>query len=191
MESNGHQLTDADCEKGQQQYDQVRNKEADLTTFMVAYTDEEQNKGTHANTGQTNGIMANGSEQFDFSCSESAIDAKKDNEQDAGYQQPDECLGTSKDGGLNSQLTSNQYLYDPGESSFSAMTHSNIVAPSGSIPYSRTTSDGSTTSVHSFVFPILNSDWNSSPMTLIQTDKRHDIVIEKHCSWWRCLLCCG
>ncbi|XP_073148615.1 uncharacterized protein [Henckelia pumila] len=77
--------------------------------------------------------------------------------------------------------------HDDGESSFSA---SGLVAFSGSIAYSRSLSlrsDYSATSARSFAFPILQSEWNSSPERMAEADKRH---FRKHRLWTSGFLCC-
>eukprot|EP00249_Psilotum_nudum_P020463 c27716_g1_i1 orf=393-2030(+) len=65
---------------------------------------------------------------------------------------------------------------------------------SGQIPYSGSISlrsDSSTTSTHSFAFPILAPEWNSSPIKMPQSDRRY---IKRR--WWRwgsrylCCCCC-
>lgn len=60
---------------------------------------------------------------------------------------------------------------------------------SGHIPYSGNLShrsDSSTTSTHSFAFPILQSEWNSSPIKMAKADRRH---LRKH-RWKTILICC-
>ncbi|XP_010928100.1 uncharacterized protein [Elaeis guineensis] len=64
------------------------------------------------------------------------------------------------------------------------------IASSGHIPYSGSISlrsDSSTTSTRSFAFPILQSEWNSSPVKMAKADRRH---LRKHRGWWLGLLCC-
>ncbi|CAN8266585.1 unnamed protein product [Cochlearia groenlandica] len=77
-----------------------------------------------------------------------------------------------------------------GETSFSAaeavsisghITYSGPIAYSGSLSVR---SDASTTSGRSFAFPILQSEWNSSPVRMAKADKR------RHKGWRHTLLCC-
>ncbi|KAJ6322148.1 hypothetical protein OIU77_012096 [Salix suchowensis] len=49
-------------------------------------------------------------------------------------------------------------------------------------------SDSSTTSTRSFAFPILQSEWNSSPVRMAKADRRH---FQKPRKWMQGLLCCG
>ncbi|KAL0380665.1 UNVERIFIED_CONTAM: hypothetical protein Sangu_0130800 [Sesamum angustifolium] len=61
-----------------------------------------------------------------------------------------------------------QLQYDAGETSFSAaglISYSGPIAFSGSLSHR---SDGSTTSGRSFAFPVLQSEWNSSPLVAME-----------------------
>ncbi|XP_048228918.1 uncharacterized protein LOC8264664 isoform X2 [Ricinus communis] len=86
---------------------------------------------------------------------------------------------------------SGQLQYSHGESSFSAAGPlSGLISYSGPIAYSGSLSlrsDSSTTSTRSFAFPILQSEWNSSPVRMAKADRRH---FRKHRSWRQGLLCC-
>ncbi|KAI4314050.1 hypothetical protein L6164_026993 [Bauhinia variegata] len=77
-----------------------------------------------------------------------------------------------------------------GESSFSAIgAVSSRISYSGPVPYSGSISlrsDSSTTSTRSFAFPIMQSEWNSSPVRMAKADRRH---YRKH-RGWRQGLCC-
>ncbi|XP_047967094.1 uncharacterized protein LOC125211381 isoform X1 [Salvia hispanica] len=77
--------------------------------------------------------------------------------------------------------------YDPGESSFSAdsyITHSGPIAFSGNVSLR---SDGSATSGRSFAFPVLQSEWNSSPVRMTEAERRR---FRKHKCWRSGILCC-
>ncbi|KAF9677267.1 hypothetical protein SADUNF_Sadunf08G0090200 [Salix dunnii] len=89
-------------------------------------------------------------------------------------------------------LSGGQLQYADGESSFSSsgplfglISHSGPVAYSGSVSLR---SDSSTTSTRSFAFPILQSEWNSSPVRMAKADRRH---FQKPRKWMQGLLCCG
>uniref|UniRef100_A0A0A0KFP8 18S pre-ribosomal assembly protein gar2-related n=2 Tax=Cucumis sativus TaxID=3659 RepID=A0A0A0KFP8_CUCSA len=91
----------------------------------------------------------------------------------------------------DSRLLSSQNMHDIGESSFSAVdplaslvTYSGPVAYSGSISLR---SESSTTSTRSFAFPILQSEWNSSPVKMVKAERRH---YRKYRGWREGLLCC-
>ncbi|KAL0889567.1 hypothetical protein Bca101_013550 [Brassica carinata] len=77
-----------------------------------------------------------------------------------------------------------------GETSFSAaeavsisghITYTGPIAFSGSLSVR---SDASTTSGRSFAFPVLQSEWNSSPVRMAKPEKR------RHRGWRQILLCC-
>lgn len=77
--------------------------------------------------------------------------------------------------------------YARGESSFSAddfIVHSGPIAFSGSISLR---SDGSATSGRSFAFPILQSEWNNSPVRMTDEERRR---FRKHKGWRSGVLCC-
>ncbi|KVI05297.1 hypothetical protein Ccrd_016381 [Cynara cardunculus var. scolymus] len=78
-----------------------------------------------------------------------------------------------------------------GESSFSVagpvsgrITYSGPIAFSGSVSIR---SDSSTTSTRSFAFPILQTEWNSSPVRMAKADRRR---LQKHRGWRHGILCC-
>ncbi|XP_073134316.1 uncharacterized protein [Henckelia pumila] len=94
-----------------------------------------------------------------------------------------------KHGRKNSDEVSvvSQLRHDEGESSFTAaglITFSGPIANSGSLSLR---SDGSAASGRSFAFPILQSEWNSSPVRMAKADRRH---FRKHKGWRSGLLCC-
>ncbi|KAE9595691.1 hypothetical protein Lalb_Chr17g0341461 [Lupinus albus] len=80
-----------------------------------------------------------------------------------------------------------------GESSFSGVGHgSSRIHYSGPVPYSGSISlrsESSTTSTRSFAFPVVPSEWNSSPVRMAKPDKSN---YRKHRSWRQGLglLCC-
>ncbi|XP_009772774.1 uncharacterized protein LOC107804158 [Nicotiana tabacum] len=76
-----------------------------------------------------------------------------------------------------------------GEASFSAggpasglITYSGPISHSGSVSLR---SDSSTTSARSFAFPVLQNEWNSSPVRMAKTERRR-----KQRGWRQSLLCC-
>ncbi|KAI3970754.1 hypothetical protein MKX01_024401 [Papaver californicum] len=78
-----------------------------------------------------------------------------------------------------------------GESSFSTVDNPAALATrSGRIAYSGSISlrsDSSTTSTRSFAFPILQSDWHTSPVRMAKAGRKH---YRKHQRWKLSLLCC-
>ncbi|KAM1082146.1 hypothetical protein ACFX13_021188 [Malus domestica] len=81
-----------------------------------------------------------------------------------------------------------QFQLSLGESSFSAAGHFSSLITSS--PYSGNVSlrsESSTTSTRSFAFPVLQSEWNSSPVRMAKADRSH---LRKHRGWRGCFLCC-
>ncbi|KAJ0228703.1 18S pre-ribosomal assembly protein gar2-like protein [Hirschfeldia incana] len=98
-------------------------------------------------------------------------------------QQPNLLVGDSLE---DNKLISNGF----GETSFSAaeavsisghITYRGPIAFSGSLSVR---SDASTASGRSFAFPVLQSEWNSSPVRMAKPEKR------RHKGWRQILLCC-
>ncbi|KDP31404.1 hypothetical protein JCGZ_11780 [Jatropha curcas] len=91
----------------------------------------------------------------------------------------------------NTEPCTSQLQHGIGESSFSAAGPlSGLISYSGPIAYSGSLSlrsDSSTTSTRSFAFPILQSEWNSSPVRMAKADRRR---FQKQRSWKQGLLCC-
>ncbi|KAI3816457.1 hypothetical protein L1987_16155 [Smallanthus sonchifolius] len=71
-----------------------------------------------------------------------------------------------------------------GESGSGLVTYSWPIVFNGSTSLR---SDSSTTSTRSFAFPILQNEWNSSPVRMAKADRRR---LPKHRGWMHGLLCC-
>ncbi|OIS95872.1 PREDICTED: uncharacterized protein LOC109235317 isoform X1 [Nicotiana attenuata] len=77
-----------------------------------------------------------------------------------------------------------------GEASFSVIPASGSISYSGPISYSGSISlrsDASTTSARSFAFPVLQNEWNSSPIRMAKAERRR---LRKQKGWRQGLLCC-
>ncbi|XP_016493424.2 uncharacterized protein LOC107812767 isoform X2 [Nicotiana tabacum] len=77
-----------------------------------------------------------------------------------------------------------------GEASFSVVPASGSITYSGPISYSGSISlrsDASTTSARSFAFPVLQNEWNSSPIRMAKAERRR---LRKQKGWKQGLLCC-
>ncbi|KAK4376564.1 hypothetical protein RND71_002860 [Anisodus tanguticus] len=77
-----------------------------------------------------------------------------------------------------------------GEASFAAVPSSGSITYSGPIAYSGSISlrsDCSTTSARSFAFPVLQNEWNSSPVRMAKAERRR---LGKQKGWRQGLLCC-
>ncbi|KAG8064885.1 hypothetical protein GUJ93_ZPchr0004g39349 [Zizania palustris] len=82
-------------------------------------------------------------------------------------------------------------IRNPFESSFSGPSiTSGPLTPSGHIPYSGNISlrsDSSTTSTRSFAFPVLQTEWNSSPVKMAKANRRR---LRRDRGWGYRILCC-
>ncbi|XP_021674842.2 uncharacterized protein LOC110660740 isoform X2 [Hevea brasiliensis] len=109
--------------------------------------------------------------------------------QNGGSEHIESC--SSRLEGTNMEPFSSQLQYSLEETNFSAsgpllglISYSGPIANSGSVSLR---SDSSTTSACSFAFPILQSEWNNSPVRMVKADRRH---FRKHRNWRQGLLCC-
>ncbi|RDX96625.1 hypothetical protein CR513_20683, partial [Mucuna pruriens] len=87
------------------------------------------------------------------------------------------------------QVVTSHIRHSLGESSFSAIGPvSGRISYSGPVPYSGSISlrsDSSTTSTRSFAFPIIQSEWNSSPVRMAKADRK----FRKRRCWKDSFLC--
>lgn len=85
----------------------------------------------------------------------------------------------------------NSGRFADGEASFAALgPASGLITYSGHISHPGNISlrsDSSATSARSFAFPVLQSEWNSSPVRMAKAERRH---YRKHRGWRQSLLCC-
>ncbi|KAF8021371.1 hypothetical protein BT93_G1724 [Corymbia citriodora subsp. variegata] len=98
------------------------------------------------------------------------------------------------DGASDRRTESSLGRHDLGESSFSvagpvsgSISYSGPIAYSGSLSLRSLSirSDSSTTSARSFAFPVLQSEWNSSPVRMVKSNRRW-----KQKGWRHRILCC-
>uniref|UniRef100_A0A0A9CXB4 18S pre-ribosomal assembly protein gar2-related n=1 Tax=Arundo donax TaxID=35708 RepID=A0A0A9CXB4_ARUDO len=91
----------------------------------------------------------------------------------------------------SAKVTAQTGLRNPFESSFSGPSiTSGPLTPSGHIPYSGNISlrsESSTTSTRSFAFPVLQTEWNSSPVKMAKADRRR---LRQDRGWGYRILCC-
>ncbi|KAL5214285.1 hypothetical protein ABZP36_003437 [Zizania latifolia] len=91
----------------------------------------------------------------------------------------------------SAKVTPRTVIRNPFESSFSGPSiTSGPLTPSGHIPYSGNISlrsDSSTTSTRSFAFPVLQTEWNSSPVKMAKADRRR---LRRDRGWGYRILCC-
>ncbi|GKV00682.1 hypothetical protein SLEP1_g13336 [Rubroshorea leprosula] len=128
-----------------------------------------------------------GSIPIEFDSSAPTASSREECQQNT-YHELLETRNTSQLEDADGQLISNKLQHGHGESSFSTST--SLKCSSGPIAYSGSMShrsDSSTTSTHSFAFPILQSEWNSSPVRMARADRKR---FRKHGGWRQGLLCC-
>ncbi|OEL32578.1 hypothetical protein BAE44_0006406, partial [Dichanthelium oligosanthes] len=91
----------------------------------------------------------------------------------------------------SAKVTAQTVIRNPFESSFSGPSiTSGPLTPSGHIPYSGNISlrsESSTTSTRSFAFPVLQNEWNSSPVKMAKADRRR---MREDRGWGYRILCC-
>ncbi|XP_061351996.1 uncharacterized protein LOC133296970 [Gastrolobium bilobum] len=159
-------------------------EEAVLASSTLALAIDESNSD--------NMLPENGSCSSEFNPSAPTACGKKECQQ-VGSCKCDETENTSKavDVKSDDEAVTSHLRHSLGESSFSALgTVSSRISYSGPVPYSGSISlrsDSSTTSTRSFAFPVLQSEWNSSPVRMAKADRSH---CRKHRGWRQGLLCC-
>ncbi|XP_059447179.1 uncharacterized protein LOC132178691 isoform X3 [Corylus avellana] len=163
----------------------------------------ESGNGSPVNELVYNSKVENGSITFDF---DSLAPAASSREERLAIGDS-ECLETQitsklEEGIPDAHTVSRQLQRGQGETSFSAVGHGeesfsavgrplgSLINYSGQVAYSGSVSlrsDSSTTSTRSFAFPILQSEWNSSPVRMAKAERRH---FRKCRNWGQSLLCC-
>ncbi|XWS34225.1 hypothetical protein CRYUN_Cryun21dG0022200 [Craigia yunnanensis] len=163
--------------------------EATLISPAQASASEESTSSSLFNEVSYDSKLETGSITFDFDSS--APTSSKDECHHNLDREPLETGSTPKLEDTPDQLFPNNLQRGNGESSFSALGPvTGLISYSGAIAYSGSLSlrsDSSTTSTRSFAFPILQSEWNSSPVRMAKADRRH---YRKHRGWRQGLLCC-
>ncbi|XP_060215038.1 uncharacterized protein LOC132641921 isoform X1 [Lycium barbarum] len=92
--------------------------------------------------------------------------------------------------GSQGHFVDGEESFADGEASFAAIPASGSITYSGPIAYSGSVSlrsDCSTTSARSFAFPVLQNEWNSSPVRMAKAERRR---LRKQKGWRQGLLCC-
>ncbi|KAF8389896.1 hypothetical protein HHK36_024414 [Tetracentron sinense] len=177
-----------DCDEGEEQSDQDPSKEATSANPAVDSAAHELNSSGNTNEVPFSSKVESGSITFDFDSSTPATSGREESLENADCQPP---LEHGMLDGLTASSRSFFNEHSHGESSFSAVGPlSGPIVYSGRIAYSGSISlrsDSSTTSTRSFAFPILHTEWNSSPVRMAKADRRH---FRKHRGWRQGLLCC-
>lgn len=100
--------------------------------------------------------------------------------------QPESAV--QQNGTDSAKLMARTGMRNPFESSFSgASITSDALVPSAHIGNISLRSDSSTTSTRSFAFPVLQNEWNSSPVKMVKADRRR---FRRDRGWGYRVLCC-
>lgn len=162
----------------------LQNSEAVSGIPIKVAAIEDSTNGSVINGLTYNSKIESGTITFDFGSSKSPAIITDEGLQNINSEKP---LNDFSD----NRPVSSQGEQIHGESSFSMVApFSGLITYSGPIAYSGNVSlrsDSSTTSTRSFAFPILQSEWNSSPVRMVKADRRH---FRKHRGWRQGLLCC-
>ncbi|KAJ7943294.1 18S pre-ribosomal assembly protein gar2-related [Quillaja saponaria] len=166
------------------------SKETNFACCAIVSTAEEPN-GCEL-VSNNNSLLENGSITFHFDSTATATCEREECGQVGDCEYVD-SQNTSEPGDLRSDTHAivGRVQHSLGESSFSAIGPlSSLINYSGPVAYSGSISlrsDSSTTSTRSFAFPVLQSEWNSSPVRMAKADRRY---FRKHRGWRQGLLCC-
>ncbi|XP_059642886.1 uncharacterized protein LOC132284774 [Cornus florida] len=161
---------------------------------MVVSATATINNKRHAVVPASKSDMKNKNNTHDCESSITTTNRREENSESADFQQPlqNENISLLKNGKSESLVELDQNgigLHDHGESTFSAFgLLSSPKANSGQIAYSGSIShrsNSSTTSTRSFAFPVLPSEWNDSPVRMMEADRRQ---LRKR--WKFGFLCC-
>ncbi|KAA8529296.1 hypothetical protein F0562_033905 [Nyssa sinensis] len=173
--------------------DQISCVETILESPAGLSTPEESNKSNPAGDIFYNRKVESRAITFDFNSRTPAVSCIDGCPKNVDHEKTLESENDPKhENAISDSLSvSNRVQHGYGESSFSAadsvsglITYSGPIAFSGSISLR---SESSTTSTRSFAFPILQSEWNSSPVRMAKGDRRH---LRKNKGWRQGLLCC-
>ncbi|GAV79538.1 hypothetical protein CFOL_v3_23003 [Cephalotus follicularis] len=170
--------------------DSGRDEMVFVSPAIVSASEESANS-SFSNDLSYNSKVETGSITFDFNSGAPAASDRKECPQITESECLDDTQSSSRLEDADIQLVTSQTQHSHGESSFStAGPISGSIIYSGPIAYSGSVSlrsDSSTTSTRSFAFPVLQSEWNSSPVRMAKADRRH---YRKHRGWRQGLLCC-
>ncbi|PSR88194.1 Protein BREAKING OF ASYMMETRY IN THE STOMATAL LINEAGE like [Actinidia chinensis var. chinensis] len=155
---------------------------------------ELSNRSNLVNNLSYNSKVESATITFDFNSSKSEAIRRDEGPDVVHHEQPFKINSEPRhENGFSGSLeaTTNEAQHGQGESSFSmAGSVPGLINYSGSIPNSGSVSlrsDSSATSTRSFAFPVLQAEWNSSPVRMAKADRRH---YRRHKCWRHCLLCC-
>ncbi|KAJ6824687.1 uncharacterized protein M6B38_379320 [Iris pallida] len=145
------------------------------TTVLSAAEDVDRDKEISSTCKVPSGVIT-----FTFDPKEASTSSREVNKDDKDVQQSTHHIGpgtegATSDGATTSTRSSFLHLIQEDSNFHGPGFLSGSIANSGHIPYSGNISirsDSSTTSARSFAFPILQSEWNSSPVKMAKARRR-------------------
>ncbi|KAF7132608.1 hypothetical protein RHSIM_Rhsim09G0122100 [Rhododendron simsii] len=161
-------------------------------TLSVILTPEESNKCNPASSLSYDSKVESGTITFDFNSLKPAASERDEIPNGSNLESHKNDSENKHDNGISDSLSvSSENQHYQGETSFSMATHpvSGLITYSGHIVSSGSIShrsDSSTTSIRSFAFPVLQNEWNSSPIRMAKADRRHC----RRRRGWHGLFCC-
>lgn len=174
----------------------IQDEKGNISAVVVPSVDKKliQSNGSRETTA--NNEVASGVITFNFDSAATPASDTEENKDNKASHQPIRAIyghlieDTSSDAATASgrSLLVHHSREDSGFSGSNFM--SGPVVSSGHVPFSGSIShrsDSSTTSARSFAFPILQPEWNSSPVKMAKADRRH---LRKHRCWGIGFSCC-
>ncbi|KAJ0965328.1 hypothetical protein J5N97_026466 [Dioscorea zingiberensis] len=164
-----------------------QGEKGNISTEVVPSIDDKliQSNGSRGSTA--NNEVESGVITFNFDSAEAAVSDRLENKDNKASQQPMRALYNNlvEDTSSDAATASGRTLFVHHNREDSGFSLSEPIVSSGRVPFSGSIShrsDSSTTSARSFAFPILQSEWNSSPVKMAKADRRR---LRKH-RWFSC-----
>ncbi|XP_058112471.1 uncharacterized protein LOC131255698 [Magnolia sinica] len=170
---------------------QGESEEARLASSVAPSATEVPNNTNSAKDFPFDRTVESGSITFNFDSSSPVMSGRVVGRDSSVYQQSGRSSNVpGLDDGLLDSLTgsSRSFFIQHGLGESSSV--SGPIAFSGPVAYSGSISlrsDSSTASAQSFAFPVIHSEWNSSPVKMAKADRRQ---IRKHRGWRVAFFCC-
>lgn len=176
-----------------QRSSQMPLSEQPCETPSVISSHEESSKCNPANNLAYDSKVESGAITFDFNSLKPAASERDEIPNDTNLEPHLKIDTENKHNDVisDSLSVSSENHHSQGETSFSMaalplsglITYSGHITTSGSVSHR---SDSSTTSIRSFAFPVLQNEWNSSPIRMAKADRRH----QRRQRGWHGLFCC-
>ncbi|XP_077221883.1 uncharacterized protein LOC143855694 [Tasmannia lanceolata] len=176
---------------GDFQSDQATNEKEKLANSVGTSSAEVSNNSRNTEKFPINSKMETGSVTFDFESSPSVMSGSGEVTESANWQQSGRSLSGLENEVPDSLTGSSRSFFIQhgyGEPSFSGIrSDSGAIVNTGSMGSISLRSDISTASTGSFAFPVLQSEWDTSPVKMVKGDRRKP---RKNRGCWAALFCC-